>query len=588
MKKHALTFMIAIVAGTSIASAQTGNTTVGTNAGVSITDGDDNTLVGENAGQTLNTGSKNVFIGKDAGMLFDGSMDIICIGWMAAAMSTAGRENIFIGSETGLVNTGSDNIFIGSRAGKNNTTGLDNTFIGEEAGLSNTTGRHNTFVGEDAGRSNTEGDDNTAMGDSALHQCTTGSGNTAIGNDAAYDLDTGIRNTVLGDLTGTDLDTGNFNTFLGSRAGEHTEDGDYNTFVGTLAGMDNNRSLGQNNSHRNTYLGAGTGIANRDGSDNVALGAFADFGRWRSTEQELFDGFTATWGIRPDGSPGGINASRTVMVGASAVVGSDDAIGIGFEAVSTRPRAITIGATASTAHNDAITIGYGAISHADATVVIGNDTTIGWHPGTDAVTELGNPAYRFTGVTAQRFDVIAGSSTPADIELWADDGTDNDDKWRISAANGGNLTIGSFANGSEYVAKLTIANTGDVTIPGEISINSDARLKNDVRPIADALDRITRIEGRTYTWKEGLGRDQRRHYGLIAQQVESVIPELVTESDDGTKSVNYQALVPVLVEAMKDLRQSKDAEIQTLRKNNADLADRVARLESLIGKHSNK
>ncbi len=586
--KTRITITLLMLGAASTAFGQDGNTTVGTNAGASITFGDNNTLVGENAGQSLTSGSRNVLIGKDAGKLLNNDFNNVYIGWLAASESISGIRNVFVGPETGPFNSGTDNVFIGSQAGQNNTSGLDNTFVGEEAGKFNTTGSDNTFIGEDAGFNTTTGIDNTAVGSAALRSCTTGFGNAVVGNEAGYDISMGVRNTCMGDFSGHDIGEGHFNTMIGSRAGRNTEHADYNTCVGMHAGWENNRSATTTGANRNTYLGVAAGSANRDGSDNVALGAFADFGPWNSTEQQLFDGFSADANAAPAGAPGNANTSRTVMVGSAAVASRDDAIGIGYGAWSRGTRAITIGATANSTHEDAVTIGYGAVSHAADTVVIGNDTTVGWHPNIDAVTELGNPAYRFTGVTAQRYDAIAAASTSADIELWADDGAADDDKWRISAADGGDLTIASFATGS-YVPAITAANNGDVTIAGEISINSDARLKDNVRSIEEGLELVARLDGKTYGWKPGQGRDSRRHYGLIAQEVEAVLPELVTESAVGIKSVNYQGLVPVLVNAVNDLSRTidrKDTEIANLRAEKnaeiADLAKRLVRLEALV------
>ncbi|HPF41220.1 MAG TPA: tail fiber domain-containing protein [Phycisphaerae bacterium] len=579
--KVRILFSLAALGVASTAFGQTGNTTYGTSAGAAITTGTDNTFVGEEAGLSLSSGSRSVFIGRSAGRLFDDDSDIVSIGWMAGSGGDAGSQCVFVGSEAGALNLAYDNVFVGYRAGMSNTSGIDNTFLGEEAGKSNTTGGHNTFVGEDAGYNNTTGDDNTGVGDSALRSCTIGFGNTAVGNEAGYDINTGVHNTAFGNVAGIDIGAGNFNTFLGARSGENTEHADYNTFVGALSGSQNNRTNNTGNANRNTYLGAGAGFSNRDGSNNVVLGALADFGYWSSTDQQLFDGFSDSWNGTVEGASYHTNISRTVIVGASAYVESDDGISVGYGAAVRAPRSVSIGANARATHTDAISIGYGATSHADATVVIGNDTTAAWHPGADGVTALGDAAYRFSNVSTQSCDVVAGASQDASIELWADNGAADDDKWQIGAADGGDFSISSGATGA-YVPRFTVQSDGDVIVPGEISINSDIRLKRDIQSIPNALDLVRRIDGRTYLWREGVGRDDRRHYGLIAQQVEGVIPELVRESEAGVKSVNYQAMVPVLVEAMKDLQRDKDAEIARLRDANAELATRLARIERLI------
>jgi hypothetical protein len=78
---------------------------------------------------------------------------------------------------------------------------------------------------------------------------------------------------------------------------------------------------------------------------------------------------------------------------------------------------------------------------------------------------------------------------------------------------------------------------------------SDERLKTDVTPIVDALDKVQRLQGVYYKWKSTL----QPSVGLIAQNVEDVIPEVVATVADGTKTIAYGQLVGVLVEAIKDL-----------------------------------
>ena len=94
---------------------------------------------------------------------------------------------------------------------------------------------------------------------------------------------------------------------------------------------------------------------------------------------------------------------------------------------------------------------------------------------------------------------------------------------------------------------------------GDVVVNSDRRLKQDIAPIDNALALLEKVEGRTYHWKPGLGRDDRRHYGLIAQEVEAAVPELVsTNPVDGIKSVNYQGFIPILINGVEELKEQTD------------------------------
>jgi hypothetical protein len=114
--------------------------------------------------------------------------------------------------------------------------------------------------------------------------------------------------------------------------------------------------------------------------------------------------------------------------------------------------------------------------------------------------------------------------------------------------------------------------------------NSDARLKREVRTIEGALKTLAGIEGKTYRWKRNLGRDDRTQYGLIAQEVERVVPELVhAPDDDAIRSVNYQGLIPMLIEAVHQLEEQcrqRDELLKLLRRQSALQEDILQKLRT--------
>ena len=116
--------------------------------------------------------------------------------------------------------------------------------------------------------------------------------------------------------------------------------------------------------------------------------------------------------------------------------------------------------------------------------------------------------------------------------------------------DGGNVGIGT----STPYAKLTVI--GDISATGDIVAFSlsDKRLKNDITPITNALEKVSSIQGVEYVWNTELqtvysGND----VGVIAQEVESVLPVAVIDRDNGYKAVKYEKLIPLLIEAIKDL-----------------------------------
>jgi hypothetical protein len=101
-----------------------------------------------------------------------------------------------------------------------------------------------------------------------------------------------------------------------------------------------------------------------------------------------------------------------------------------------------------------------------------------------------------------------------------------------------------------------IYSTGDVTT----FYTSDKRLKKNIQRIDDSLEKVRWLNGVSFEWDQDkinglsfVGPKPDKDVGLIAQDVEKVFPEAVVERDDGYKAVDYSRLVPVLIEAVKEL-----------------------------------
>lgn len=99
---------------------------------------------------------------------------------------------------------------------------------------------------------------------------------------------------------------------------------------------------------------------------------------------------------------------------------------------------------------------------------------------------------------------------------------------------------------------------------------SDARFKKNIETIADAKDIISKLEGRTYLWRTDEYKDRgftnMKQYGFIAQELEKVVPEAVLTDENGFKSVNYNMIIPILVQHAKDM-QNELAEQRILLSN---------------------
>jgi hypothetical protein len=90
---------------------------------------------------------------------------------------------------------------------------------------------------------------------------------------------------------------------------------------------------------------------------------------------------------------------------------------------------------------------------------------------------------------------------------------------------------------------------------------SDSRLKDNQTPLKDSLSKISQLNGYEFDWipMPGIHENEGHDIGVIAQEVEKVAPEVVTTRDNGYMAVKYEKLVPLLIEAIKELsEQVKD------------------------------
>lgn len=101
-----------------------------------------------------------------------------------------------------------------------------------------------------------------------------------------------------------------------------------------------------------------------------------------------------------------------------------------------------------------------------------------------------------------------------------------------------------------------IGTSGDIFAGGDVVAyaSSDKRLKNDIIPITDSLGKISKIGGYSFVWNEETQNIYKgKDYGVIAQEIEEILPELVDTRDNGYKAVKYDKLVSLLIEGIKDL-----------------------------------
>jgi len=123
----------------------------------------------------------------------------------------------------------------------------------------------------------------------------------------------------------------------------------------------------------------------------------------------------------------------------------------------------------------------------------------------------------------------------------------------------GSLTVGNDVQLSTTLGRIDAKN--DIVAYS----TSDCRLKENITPIEHAVDKVERITGVSFDWKElteeekiNIHGNEGHDVGVIAQEIEKVLPDAVTTRDSGYKAVNYEKIIPLLIEAIKDQQKQID------------------------------
>jgi Chaperone of endosialidase len=155
-------------------------------------------------------------------------------------------------------------------------------------------------------------------------------------------------------------------------------------------------------------------------------------------------------------------------------------------------------------------------------------------------------------------------------------------------ASSAGLTLGSRGGSAGDVTLYNSSGTATILLRGETGTcdcsshteRSDVRLKKDIAPLLNALDKVLALRGVRYQWKqEGAQRianSEASQIGFIGQEMETVCPELVATDAEGYKSLNYSRMTPILVEAIKEQYQIICRQASELK----EALSRIAKLEN--------
>ena len=155
--------------------------------------------------------------------------------------------------------------------------------------------------------------------------------------------------------------------------------------------------------------------------------------------------------------------------------------------------------------------------------------------------------------------IQSDDSTPGRLDFYCESSNAHYTRVQSQAHSNysGNVTVTLPAVSGTVIVGGAVTNTSNINTTGDITANdfnstSDVTLKQDVSVIDNALEMISQLEGVSWKWKETL----KPSLGVTAQNVETVAPELV--SIGSHKSVSYNGLIGILIEAVKELKSEVD------------------------------
>jgi trimeric autotransporter adhesin len=411
-----------------------------------------------------------------------------------------------------------------------------NTAEGTDALFSLTTGVNNTAVGFDSLFSNTDGSGNTATGSQALFT-NTGFGNTATGFAALFSNTIGDGNTATGIAALHDNTTGRSNTATGGGALQRNTTGVFNTATGSSSLLFN---IGGSS---NTATGVNALNQNRTGASNTATGVDA------LIQNTIGDSNTAT-GVSAlhDNRTGRMNTAT----GVAALVQNQN--GINNTATGVNALFSNRDASGNTAN--------GVEALRSNTTGTGN-IALGFQAGANLSTGNNNIDIGNLGVAGESNTIRIGTR-----------GT------QISTYIAGIMgkTVGQGV-------PVIVDNTGNLG-----TANSSARFKEAIKPMAKASEIIHALKPVTFRYKQELDPEGIPQFGLVAEEVEKVNPDLVSRDEEGKAfTVRYEAVNAMLLnEFLKEHRKNEEQEktIAELKSGMTALAATVKEQASQIQKVS--
>ncbi len=515
----------------------TENVMIGKNAGSGATNVIRSNFFGTGAGQGAISAGNSNFFGNNAGAIATNASYSNFFGSGAGQNATnAGSSNFFgVSAGSGATNAGNSNFFGGS-AGQNATNAISSNFFGQNAGLSASGANNSNFLGASAGNSATNASNSNFFGVSAGSGATNANSSTFFGLNAGLSASGASNSNFFGLNAGLSASVASNSNFFGNNAGSGAISASGSNFFGINAGA------GAHTAGSSNFIGGGAGQNATNASNSNFFGGSAGQNATNAISSNFFGqnaGLSASGANNSNffgNNAGAIatNASYSNFFGVSAgqnATNAANSIFMGINAglndtvnnTSANRSSILIGNYTSTGgFSNSIAIGQGVRNSAVDQAVIGRVLFLSGISSSTSATS--------TPMANGRLGI--GTSTPT--QALSVVGT-------VFASNllGGATTLSTDANGNI------------------IRSPSDQSLKENITTIENALDKISQLRGVSYEWLDKARFGSSTEIGVIAQEVEQVVPEVVSSGGE-YKSVKIANLVGLIIEAVKELKERVD------------------------------
>jgi hypothetical protein len=272
------------------------------------------------------------------------------------------------------------------------------------------------------------------------------------------------------------------------------------------------------------------------------------------------------------------NGNFATAMGSGTIASGIASTAMGNLSAATGLYATAMGTSTQALGNFSTALGVGTTAQGQYSLSTGyNTTALGTYSSTFGqltTTNAENSVAMGIGTVAENMNSLV-------IGEYNDPGSQTEVLFQIGNGTGNGVDPGTFRANS-----MTVYRSGNVTIAGSLTQSSDKRLKENIVELEYGLKDLLKLDPVAYTWKKFPDRTD-RSLGLIAQDVQSVIEEVVhvNKDKDQTLSVSYIELIPVLINAIKELKSENDDLRSTIDKKETAmhlLSERVKNIEQLL------